>query len=70
MTVVPIVPFIACALAAVLFFTGAVWALARKGRLDFGDGLVLVGLFFFWQCLHVFEERSVAPGPIYGERTR
>ena len=42
-------------LTAVLFFTGAVWALARKGRLDFGDGLVLVGLFLFWQCFHVFD---------------
>jgi cation:H+ antiporter len=42
-------------LTAVLFFTGAVWALARKGRLDFADGLVLVGLFLFWQCFHVFD---------------
>lgn len=42
-------------LLAVLFFTGAVWALGRDGRLDFGDGLVLVGLFLFWQCFHVFE---------------
>jgi len=42
-------------LLAVLFFTGAVWALGRKGRLDFNDGLVLVGLFLFWQCFHVFE---------------
>jgi len=42
-------------LTAVLFFTGAVWAMARKGRLDFNDGLVLVGLFLFWQCFHVFE---------------
>ena len=42
-------------LTAVLFFTGAVWALARKGRLDSGDGLVLVGLFLFWQCFHVFD---------------
>ena len=42
-------------LIAVLFFTGAVWALARDGRLDFGDGLVLVGLFLFWQLVHVFE---------------
>ncbi len=42
-------------LAAVLFFTGAVWALARKGKLDSGDGLVLVGLFLFWQCFHIFE---------------
>lgn len=42
-------------LTAVLFFTGAVWALARDGRLDFSDGLVLVGLFLFWQCFHVFD---------------
>ena len=42
-------------LTAVAFFTGAVWALARKGKLDSGDGLVLVGLFLFWQCFHVFE---------------
>jgi cation:H+ antiporter len=42
-------------LAAVLFFTGAVWALARDRRVDFSDGLVLIGLFLFWQCFHVFD---------------
>ena len=42
-------------LTAVLFFTGAVWALGRKGRLDFNDGLVLIGIFLFWQIFHVFE---------------
>jgi cation:H+ antiporter len=42
-------------LTAVLFFTGAAWALARKGSLNFNDGLVLVGLFLFWQCFHVFD---------------
>lgn len=42
-------------LTAVLFFTGAVWALARHGRIDFFDGLVLVGLFLFWQCFHVYD---------------
>lgn len=42
-------------LVAVLFFTGVVWAMGRKGRLDLSDGLVLVGLFLFWQCFHVFE---------------
>ena len=42
-------------LLAVLFFTGVVWAMSRKGHLDFGDGLVLIGLFLFWQCFHVFE---------------
>ena len=40
---------------AVLFFSGAVWALGYKGSLNFHDGLVLVGLFLFWQCFHVFE---------------
>jgi len=42
-------------LLAGLFFTGAVWALARDGVLNFGDGLVLVGIFLFWQCFHIFE---------------
>src|SRR5439155_3754916 len=42
-------------LAAVVFFTGAVCALGRDGKLTRNDGLVLVGLFLFWQCFHVFE---------------
>jgi cation:H+ antiporter len=42
-------------LTAILFFTGAVWAMGRKGRLTHDDGLVLVGLFLFWQLIHVFE---------------
>jgi cation:H+ antiporter len=42
-------------MAAVAFFTGAVWALGRDGSLDFSDGLVLVGLFLFWQCFQVFD---------------
>lgn len=42
-------------LLAVLFFTGALWALSRDGLLDFSDGLVLVGLFVFWQIFHVFD---------------
>ena len=42
-------------LVAVLFFSGVLWAMGRKGRLDPSDGLVLVGLFLFWQCIHVFE---------------
>lgn len=40
---------------AALFFTGVVWALARDGVLDFDDGLVLVGLFVFWQIFHIFD---------------
>lgn len=42
-------------LTAVLFFTGVVWALARDGKLDFNKGLVLVGLFLFWQVFHVYD---------------
>lgn len=42
-------------LVAVLFFTGVLWALARDGKLDFSDGLVLVGIFLFWQCFHVYD---------------
>ena len=42
-------------LLAVLFFTGAVWALGRDGKISFYDGVVLVGLFGFWQCFHVFD---------------
>jgi cation:H+ antiporter len=42
-------------LTAILFFTGAVWALGRKGSLNFNDGLVLIGLFLFWQCFHFFD---------------
>ena len=42
-------------LLAVLFFTGAVWAMGRNGMIGFNDGLVLVGLFLFWQCFHVFD---------------
>lgn len=42
-------------LAAVLFFTGFTWLLARDGRLTRADGALLVGLFLFWQCFQVFD---------------
>lgn len=42
-------------LVAVLFFTGVAWALGRDGVISYDDGLVLVGLFLFWQCFHVYE---------------
>ena len=42
-------------LIAMFLFTGTLWALAKDGVLDVYDGLVLVGLFLFWQILHVFE---------------
>ncbi|MFT3781118.1 MAG: sodium:calcium symporter [Nibricoccus sp.] len=40
---------------AVGVFSGAVWALGQDGVIDFNDGLVLVGLFLFWQCFQVFD---------------
>lgn len=40
---------------ALLFFTGAMWTLARDGHLDFSDGLLLCGLFLFWQIIHLVE---------------
>ena len=42
-------------LMAVLFFTGVTWVMAGKGSVSFADGLVLIALFLFWQCFHVFE---------------
>jgi len=42
-------------LTAALFFTSAVWALARHNQLDVFDGIVFVSLFLFWQCFHVFD---------------
>ncbi len=42
-------------LAAVLFFSGVTWALGRDGTIDLSDGMVLVGIFLFWQCIHIFE---------------
>ena len=42
-------------LVALFLFTGTLWALAQDGEIGFFDGVVLVGLFLFWQLLHVFE---------------
>ncbi len=42
-------------LVALFFFTGTLWALAGDGSIDFSDGLVLVGMFFFWQLFQVFD---------------
>jgi cation:H+ antiporter len=42
-------------LAAVVFFTGATWVLGKGGHLGRRDGLILAGLFLFWQCFQVFD---------------
>ncbi len=46
---------LAFTIIAIFVFTGAVWALGRDGKLTFSDGLVLVGIFFFWQLFGFFD---------------
>lgn len=58
-------------LVAVLFFTGAAWLLGEDGQLSRTDGLLLVGLFLFWQCFQVFDvakhnvRQRVSFGPMF-----
>lgn len=42
-------------LIALFLFTGTLWALAQDGELNRYDGAILIGMFIFWQILHVFE---------------
>lgn len=42
-------------LTAAGFFSALLWVLARDGTLDRTDGIVLVALFLFWQCLQVVD---------------
>jgi len=42
-------------LMAVMFFTSVFWVTGRDGKIDGNEGLVLVGLFLFWQCFHLYE---------------
>lgn len=42
-------------LIALFLFTGTLWALGGNQEINFYDGTVLIGLFVFWQILHVFE---------------
>lgn len=42
-------------LIALFLFTGTLWALGNDHQLSRYDGLILIGLFLFWQILHVFE---------------
>ncbi len=59
-------------LIAMLFFTVAVWLLARDGVLNESEGMLLTGLFLFWQAFHVFDvmknnvrkDRTIAPSVI------
>ena len=42
-------------LFAVIFFTGALWALSFDRVIDQSDAFVLIGLFVFWQLFQVFD---------------
>ena len=42
-------------LTAVLFFTGAAWLLVQDGELSRTDGLILIGLFLFWQSFQLYD---------------
>lgn len=45
-------------LAAALFFSLFVWLLAADGVISRSDGFVLLLLFVFWQCFHVYDVKK------------
>jgi cation:H+ antiporter len=40
---------------ALIFFCGAVVVTAKDGKISRSDGMLLVGIFLFWQLYHVFD---------------
>ena len=45
-------------LVAALFFSFIVWLLAGDGELARSDGAVLLSLFVFWQCFHIYDVKK------------
>jgi cation:H+ antiporter len=45
-------------LVAALFFSFIVWLLAADGSLARTDGAVLLTLFVFWQCFHIYDVKK------------
>ncbi|MBC8206711.1 MAG: sodium:calcium symporter [Kiritimatiellales bacterium] len=45
-------------LVAALFFSLFVWLLAADGVVSRTDGFVLLALFVFWQCFHVYDVKK------------
>lgn len=45
-------------LVAALFFSLFTWLLAADGELSKTDGFVLLGLFVFWQCFHLYDVKK------------
>ena len=40
---------------ALIFFSTAVWLVSKDGVIGHTDGLMLVGIFLFWQLFHIFD---------------
>jgi cation:H+ antiporter len=45
-------------LVAAIFFALFTWLLARDGELSPTDGWVLIALFVFWQCFHIYDVKK------------
>lgn len=45
-------------LVAAFFFSLILWALAGDGSVSRTDGIVLLALFLFWQCFHVYDVKK------------
>jgi len=45
-------------LIAALFFSLFLWLLASDGVLTSSDGFILIALFFFWQCFHIYDVKK------------
>lgn len=45
-------------LVAAFFFTLILRALAADGEISRTDGVVLLALFFFWQCFHIYDVKK------------
>jgi cation:H+ antiporter len=45
-------------LISAFFFALFIWLLASDGKLTNADGWILVLLFIFWQCFHVYDTRK------------
>lgn len=45
-------------LVAAFFFSLILWALAADGEISRSDGTVLLALFVFWQCFHIYDVKK------------
>ena len=45
-------------LVAAFFFSLILWALAADGEISRTDGIVLLAMFFFWQCFHIYDVKK------------